>query len=640
MRIKTLIVIFFAATVSTLAAEKPEYAVDKIPAALKAKANAVVRESQTTITILSNGSAEERCKTVVTILNENAERFSTIAEYYDKFSSLSDLEGAVYDQTGKRIEKLSGKFIDVSAISGFSLYEDNRVKLAQTKNVNYPITIEFSYTKKHKGYFVLPGFLVYPGYNVAVESASFTLIEPVDADGQGVTKFYANKYFTLKPTEIKEENNVRRTWNASMLPALEEEPLSQGFTETTPYLMVAPTNFSIGGTTGSNKSWNDIATWSGNLIQGLDSLTQSTHDLVKNLTVNATSDFEKAKILYEYMQQKVRYVSIQDGLGGWKPFPAETVDRLSYGDCKALSNYMKSLLNIVRIKSYYVRVKAGSDAANIKSDFICSQFNHVIIMIPSEKDTLFLECTSQQNPFGYNGSFTDDRDVLVVEGPNGGYLKHTNIYDGEKNKTQTKTTISLDWNLNGKFVQKTKYTGVATDNIRFLMLAKTDRQKEFLQRKNNISQLKIDNFNFNENKAVLPTIDEVIEGETAQFSQYANKSSVTIPFNLVATVDGRFKRSANRRSDIFIKRDEIVADTICYSIPSNYRITNAPKPTKVDSKFGSYDLQVNISSNKVEFIRVFKWKKGTFAPELYQELYQFITNVNELDKQIILLSRT
>ncbi len=172
------------------------------------------------------------------------------------------------------------------------------------------------------------------------------------------------------------------------------------------------------------------------------------------------------------------------------------------------------------------------------------------------------------------------------------------------------------------------------------MLAKTDRQKEFLQRKNNISQLKIDNFNFNENKAILPTIDEVIEGETAQFNQYANKSSVTIPFNLVATVDGRFKRSANRRSDIFIKRDEIVADTICYSIPSNYKITNVPKSTNVNSKFGSYDLQVNISGNKVEFIRVFKWKKGTFAPEYYQELYQFITNINELDKQIILLSRT
>lgn len=640
MRLTILISIYLVATLNAMASVKPQYVVDKIPASLKIKANAIVRESEITVTILSNGYAEENCRTVVTVLNENGSNFNTFTAFYDKFSSISNLEGAVYDQTGKRIEKLSGKFIDVSAISGFSLYDDNRVKLAQTKTVNYPITIEFSYTKKHKGYFVLPGFLVYPDYNVAVESTSYTLIEPLDANGQGVTKFYANKYFTLQPTETKEGNSLKRTWNASMLPALEEEPLSQGFIETTPYLMVAPTNFNIGGTNGSNQSWNNIAAWAGQLCQQTDSLNATTQAEVKRLTASCTTDFEKAKILYEYMQQKVRYVSIQVGIGGWQPFPAETVDRLSYGDCKALSNYMRSLLKVAGVKSNYVLVKAGDDAANIKSDFICSQFNHAIIMIPSEKDTLFLECTSQQNPFGYNGSFTDDRDVLVVEGPNGGYLKHTNIYDGDKNKTQTKTTISLDWNLNGKFVQKTKYTGVATDNIRFLMLAKTDRQKDFLQRKNTISQLKIDNFNFNETKAVLPTIDEVIEGETAQFTQYANKSSVTIPFNLVATVKGRFKRSANRRSDIVIKRDEIVADTICYTIPSNYKITIAPKPTMVDSKFGSYNLEVKMNGNTIEFTRVFKWKKGTFAPEYYQELYQFITNINELDKQVILLSHT
>jgi len=640
MRFKLIISILLATTFYTAAAEKAEYAADKIPAALKIKANAIVRESEITVTILSNGYAEEKSHIVVTILNENGSNFGTFAEYYGKFSSLSDLEGAVYDQVGKRIEKLSGKFIDMSAISGYSLFEDNRLKVVQTKIVNYPITIEFSYTRKHKGYFILPGFLVYPGYNVSVESSSYTLIEPIDGKGQVGTKYFANKYFTAKPTEIKEGNNLKQTWQVSMLPALEPEPLSADFIEATPYLMVAPTKFSLGGTSGSNESWNEVAAWAGQLCVGMDSLNAATREEVRILVSNTATNVEKAKLLYEYMQQKVRYVSIQVGLGGWQPFPAETVDRLSYGDCKALSNYMKSLLKVAGIESNYVLVKAGDDAANIKSDFICSQFNHAFLMIPSEKDTLFLECTSQQNPFGYNGSFTDDRDVLVVNGPNGGYLKHTNIYDGEKNKTQTKTTINLDWNLNGNFVQKTKYVGVATDNIRFLMLAKTDRQKEFLQRKNDVAQLQIENFHVIETKAILPVINEIIEGKTAQFAQYANKSSVTIPFNLVATVEGRFKRSTSRRTDIVIKREELKIDTICFSFPASFKVTNIPKPTKVDSKFGSYELQVNAEGNKLEFTRIFKWKKGTFAPENYQELYQFITNVNELDKQIILLSHT
>lgn len=640
MRSKLLISILLLANVSTFAVEKPEYAVDKIPAALKSKANAIVRENTTIMRIIGNGTAEEECRTVVTILNENAKQFGTFAEFYDKFSSLSDLEGNIYDEFGNRIEKLSTKFVDLSAISGFSIYEDHRVKVVQTKVVNYPITVEFSYTKKYKGYFILPGFLVYPGYNVAVEKSSYTLIEPSNGALHLVTKYFANKYFTAKPVESKEGKNITRVWTVNMAPALEEEPLSASFTEATPYLALAPSKFSLGGTIGSNESWNDVAAWAGKLCVDMDSLNANTRDEIKKLVANCTTDKEKAKLIYEYMQKKVRYVSIQVGMGGWQPFPAETVDRLSYGDCKALSNYMKSLLKVVGIKSNYVLVKAGQDAADIKSDFVCSQFNHAIVMIPSEKDTLFLECTSQQNPFGYNGSFTDDRDVLVVDGPNGGYLKHTNIYDGEKNKTQTKTTISLDWNLKGKFIQNTRYTGVATDRIRFLMLEKTDKQKEYLLKKNNVTQLNIGNFNFIETKAILPYIDEVIEGETAQFGQSVNKNTVTIPFNQVATVDGQFKRISSRKSDIVIKRDEIKIDTICYSIPSNYNVTSYPRPKILDSKFGSYELKVKTNGNKIEFERTFKWKKGTFAPEYYQELYQFITNVNELDKQIILISHT
>jgi hypothetical protein len=640
IRLVIIIPILFIVTLTTFADEKPKYAVDKIPTVLMAKANAIIRKKETTITVKKSGFAEEKCQIVVTILNESGQHFGIFAQFYDKYSSISNLKGFVYDKKGNRIEKLAGKFIDMSATSGFTLHDDSRVKLIQIKATSYPITLEFSYKKEYKGFFILPGFLVYPGYNVAVESSSYTLIEPINNKEQIRFKYQANQYFKETPSETKEGNNLKRTWNVNMLPALEEEILSANFTNATPHLMVAPCKFRFSGTTGSNESWNHIAAWAGQLCVGMDSLSVTTRQHILKLVTNATTNVEKAKILYEYMQQKVRYESVQVGIGSWQPISAETVDRLSYGDCKALTNYMKALLKVAGIKSNYVLVNAGNDVSNIKRDFACCQFNHAILMIPFEKDTVFLECTSQQNPFGYIGSFTDDRDVLVVEGPNGGFLKHTIIYNGEENKTLTRTTISLDSSLNGKFTQNTKYIGIATESIHPLTLSILDKQKEVLQCKNNVSQLKIENFGFQETKTTLPEINETIEGKTTQFSQYANNSSITIPFNLVATIYWKFKRLSSRRSDIVIKRDEVKIDTICYSIPSNFKVTNVPKPIKVDSKFGSYDLQVTLDGNKIEFTRTFKWKKGTFVPENYQELYQFITNINELDKQIILLSRT
>ena len=65
------------------------------------------------------------------------------------------------------------------------------------------------------------------------------------------------------------------------------------------------------------------------------------------------------------MQNNTRYISIQLGIGGWRPFEAAYVASKGYGDCKALSNYMYSLLKEAGILSYYTLVKAGAGEEDI-----------------------------------------------------------------------------------------------------------------------------------------------------------------------------------------------------------------------------------------------------------------------------------
>src|SRR5690606_35617022 len=97
---------------------------------------------------------------------------------------------------------------------------------------------------------------------------------------------------------------------------------------------------------------------------------------------------QKAQKICEYVQKKTRYISVQIGIGGFQPMPADDVDRLSYGDCKALTNYMLTLLKSVGINSYYAVVQAGSLKKYAIPDFASmNQFNHVILCIPFANDT-------------------------------------------------------------------------------------------------------------------------------------------------------------------------------------------------------------------------------------------------------------
>lgn len=624
--------LFFSFEISSLNAAEDNWAVSTIPADLKVKANAIVRLSEVTLTVSESGKTEEDNHFVITILNENGDRFANLVEFYDKYTSIFGLEGTVYDQTGKKIKKIKlDEFLDFSAISGFSIYEDNRVKYATPRVGNYPYTVEYRFQKKYKKFMALPGWTVFPYYNVAVQKSVFSLVAGVTTN----VFIKGNDKFNFKP-EIKEEKGLKTTiWKAENLAAIEEEPFSEGFLKATPILQIAPETFEMDGFSGTNKSWAEFGNWSAKLCQGRDSLPQSTIDKIKSITVNAKTDKEKARLLYEYMQSKVRYVSIQVGIGGWQPFPAETVDRLSYGDCKALTNYMKTLLRYSGIKSYYCLVRAGDDAPNINKDFTCSQFNHAFLMIPFDKDTLYLECTSQSNPFGYNGSFTDDRDVLVIDGMNS-YIKHTNIYNKDQNKVVKNVNIQIDDKLSCTVNQTNKYFGLATEYYQYLMQVQPDKQRESLLKRLDYKQVKIKQLNYSERKDIIPDIEEKVQYDVASIAQLTSSNTMILPFNQVALLSD-LKRVSNRKSDIEIRRDEVEIDSINYEIPKGAKVEKLPISGSFNSQFGSYKLEVSLTGNRILFIRKIEWNKSKFEPSKYSELVQYQKKVNEMDRQVIIL---
>ena len=115
----------------------------------------------------------------MTILNESGLDNAILKQYYDKFSHINSIHGVVYDRNGEKMERIErDNILDVSAISGFSTYEDNRMIYIEPQYRTIPFTVEYNYDIVYTGILDYPDYYLINDFNIAVEQANLMIIAP------------------------------------------------------------------------------------------------------------------------------------------------------------------------------------------------------------------------------------------------------------------------------------------------------------------------------------------------------------------------------------------------------------------------------------------------------------------------------
>ncbi|OJJ15159.1 hypothetical protein BKI52_39525 [marine bacterium AO1-C] len=608
---------------------RPQYAVSNISEDLLDGADVVLREDENHLNILNKGAGVFTTSYAITILNESGDRYANYELGYDKLRKINYMRARVFDKNGKYVRTLKKRDIkDYSAADGYSLYSDNRVKYVKMSHNEYPYTILFEYRKTYNGLLFYPSWVPQSSKRMAVEKSEFTIVTPQNLP-------FRYKEINLEKASKPSGNTGRQTWKIKNLPTFRTEP----YTNKNPYsmLLLAPSNFSIKGYTGNMKSWKDFGLWQNKLNAGRQQISPATIQKLKSLTSGLSTTEEKVKKVYEYLQQNTRYVSIQLGIGGWQTFSAEVVDDKGYGDCKALSNYTHSMLKALGIRSHYTLVKAGRREAPIRADFPSNQFNHVILCVPSQKDTVWLECTSQRESFGYLGSFTGDRDVLLIT-EDGGKVVHTPVYNQSVNTLNRTAQITIDAEGNAKASIQTTYQAIQAETIARLVNSKPDRQKKWLYNNLDIPNFEIEKFRLGLQKGKLPQATETLSLNIRRLASKSGKRLFLKP-NLLNRFSGVPKRSKKRKNDIFVPARAAYTDvdSISFKIPEKYHAEYKPAPIQINSDFGSYEMEVIMDAGKMTYIRKMVVKAGTFPKEKYNEMVQFYKKVAKADKEMVVL---
>jgi len=377
------------------------------------------------------------------------------------------------------------------------------------------------------------------------------------------------------------------------------------------------------------KTWRDLGIFISELNKGKDNLPQETHLKMNDLVKNCNDDYEKIKTVYEYAQKKNRYISVQVGIGGWQPIDAETVDRLSYGDCKALSNYTKTLLEAVGIKSQYALIGAGEHTPFITPDFSRNAFNHIIVCVPMTQDSVWLECTNSFFPAGYLGSFTDDRCALLIEGENR-RLVRTPAFTLNDNVINTLGEVILtpDGNATAKFSQN--YNGsFYGDYLRLKQINEKDRHDAII-RLIKIPNFKLVNYSIQENKTRKPSLELNLKLDlTNNATIMGNRLMLKLnQFNSLTEIP-RFVRK--REFNLEIRRNRVENDTVLYQLPEGFQVEALPMPTEITTDFGSFKRSAILKGRSVQLIRHLEIYKTIESPERYNDFREFLEKVAESD---------
>ena len=629
--------VLFAGSTLSVSGDDPKYPVCDIPEALTENVHVVVREDETTFTIRAKDKATLHIHFVATIFNSSGNHFAREQISYSKLERINYLKASVYDKQGNLIKKIRNKEVVDKSMYDEALYSDNRLKVIDLSQTTYPYTVEFEYEIAYKYLYNIPGASLFYDEKVSCQHLVYRLIYP-----PALAPRYKPVGVSKEPiTESIDDGLESMSWSFENIKPIIHEPFGPEPYEHVPHIMMAPTHFEYGGYEGSMETWEAYGHWIALLNKNRDKLLPETAHKIKQLTEGPATREEKIRAVYQYLQNKTRYVNISFGIGGLQPFAASVVDKTSYGDCKALSNYMVALLKTIGVKAYYATVMAGSGVPELQVDFPSHQANHALVAVPNGQDTIWLECTSQSVPFGYLGSSAGDRKALLIT-EEGGKVVNTTHYPETTNIQTRSADIYLDLSGNAKAIVNTRYSGLEyeNDNLNFVLNDRYDEQRKWILRHTSIPSFDVNSFRFKDRKERLPEAEVSLDLNLRRLASISGKRMFLTP-NLMNRSTFIPPEMNERKTDVIQRYGYIHHDTIKYHLPEELAAEFLPLPVEIMSRFGAYNASFSVTDGLLVYVRKMNIHNGRFPAESYNELVDFFRRVNKADNtKLVFLKET
>lgn len=602
-----------------------------LPCAMWAETSGEVLFDRSEVIVTSPTDMKFHVNRKVQVNNSSGAYLGLFEEYTDAFSSISDFSGKV-ESGGKVVKKIKKSDIYTVNYTG-SLADDTYVNAYDPEMTLFPYTVEYDYTIVYrKGIISFPAFSPVVAFDTPVREGAYHVTVPAGMEVQyhAWTEPMVNHY----------DKTDEYLWTLNDFQPIKKEHNMPSLSEFLPVVKMRPVNFKYLGTEGSQADWNAVGKWLNDIMPADDPMPDELKETVHRLTDGCPDDLGKLRALYGYLKEKTRYVSIQFGLGGFSPSAPSVVYKKGYGDCKALSYFMKSMLAEAGIESEYFGLDTDRSLSASKPGV--GTMDHAMLMVPLQNDTVWVECTNPRLPLGYRHEDVAGKRVLLVKS-SGGELVTVPSYPDTVTVRSSIYNVSIQpdasalVNVHDVFRLDESEPYVSIRDVKHDDLV--GRLSKHISVQNDDKKIISIADNFQDYSGVPGFVPEVSVDWSFRSRKYGSQNADMILLPVVMSNSSITTQKSSRIHDIVFRSSYREKNILNVALPDGYSVEFLPEPVSLDTEFAEYALDYARNGNVLTVTETFKVKPCRLPASAYDSYRSFMKSFSKAMQAKIVLKK-
>jgi len=584
---------------------------------------AVVLLDRRVVRVHRNGLSRTFAQRVVQVLTERgAEENKEFAVHYTPGREEVDIRQArVYRRNARgdvtTLEATDRSDEDLSE-PWYGLYYDNRAEVVRFEGLRPGDVVEIQYLVDDVGsdnqmadYF---GDLQFIGETIPKRRWDYTLIAPVSRP------IYSNvpRLPRLDRQVTVEGSDRVYRFAARDVAKVDAEPAMPGVGETSPYLHVS-----------TYASWNDVGAWYWHLVEESLAADDEVRRTARGLVKRGMSDADRARAVYDFVVKSTRYVGLEFGIHGYKPYKVTQVLARRFGDCKDKAALTIALLREVGVPAELVLVRTRRGGHLDREPASLAIFDHAIVYIP--KLDRYLDGTAEFS--GLSELPAQDQGVEVLRvGPRGSVLTQTPVLPSSDNHVERRWQVALEASGDARVDEELVIRGQAAPNWREHYQTEGERKDRYGRVwSGRFPGARLDT-------VAMPAIEDrnapvtVRAGVTVpRLARLSGAGGLDLP---VTGRDADFVRTYARLS---ARAQELVLgypwqhdEELSYRLPPGWRLASGTPPARrtIDSPFGNFSLDVESDGSVVRVRSSLNVSRARISADDYPRFRAFLMEVD------------